>query len=247
MRNILTLGTLALVVLLVIVNGSTISHQRFTVQRAGQSAASILMYDEYGNPQVVEEAYPGSITSNPSDVFYTYPNYYVPETYYSSNPYDSYYFYDYIPYNYTYSSPYDLGFYDYSYDSKYDYSWGKLADYYYSPPPSPPQPWYVQALPGVGNVAQTIVQGIAPQTRTTGRPTCSISANPSVVPYDGSTSLRWVSQGAEWADLTDLGTVDTSGSWEFDSLRRSKTFTLNISSPGGTAMCSTTVTVQPRR
>jgi len=233
MRNVLTLGGLAVVVLLIIAGGPAISDTKIPLIKGGQSAASVLMYDEGGKAQIVEEAWPGSITDNPSDVFYTSPGVYVPETYYSSDPYRSYY----SPYD-----DYDYVYYDRPANNRmyYDY-----RTYTPAPPPPPPQPWYVQALPGVGSVAQTIVQGIAPQTRA--RPTCSIAVNPSFVQFGGSTQLRWLSQGAEWADLTELGSVDTAGSWQFDDLTRSRVFTLNVSGPGGSATCSAALTVMPRR
>ena len=249
MRNILILGALTLLVVLVVVNGPTISHKKFSIRQGGQSAAAVLMYDDYGNPQWVEEAYPGSITNNPSDIYYTTPGIYVPEVYYSSDPYTSYSYTTYGPYYgdsyYDDSSSYNYYPYTNYYDSSPSYSYAA----YYTPPPPPPQPWYVQAFPGVGSVAQTIVQGIAPQTqpRSTQYPSCAISANPSSVPFSGSTALRWISQATEWADLSDLGTVDPSGSWQFDGLTRTRMFTLNVFGPGGTGTCSTVVTVLPRR
>jgi hypothetical protein len=233
MRNVLTLAVLSVFVLIFVARGPVISTSKFTMLQSGQTAATILMYDEYGDPMWVDEVYDGSITNNRSDVFYTY--YDEPAVYYEYPSYNSYYEAYYVPYN-----PSDNGYY-------YD-TWGNPTyNYYYTPPPPPPQTWYAQTFPGVGSVAQTIVQGIAPQTRTAQSLSCSISANPSVIPYGGSTLIRWVSQGSEWADLTELGIVDRSGSWQFDDFTRSKTFTLNISGLGGTATCSTIVTVQPRR
>lgn len=253
----LIFGALALIVSLVIANGSVISHSKLTILKKGQSAAAVLMYDEDGNAQWVDEAWPGSITDNPEDVYYTNPNTYVPETYYPYDPYSSNGYtpsdsvpYDSASYEPTYYSMYEPVYYDYSSGSRYNTSQVYWPSSYYvpppPPPPPPPQPWYVQALPGVGNVAQTIVQGIAPQTRPIQRVSCSISASPSSVPFGGSAIVQWVSGGAQWADLTDLGNVNPSGSWRYDGLMRTTMFTLNVSGAGGAATCSTIVTVLPR-
>lgn len=117
-------------------------------------------------------------------------------------------------------------------------------DSYYS---APSAPLYVQLLPGVGNVAQPIVQTLVPQTQSTPSPTCAIAASPNSVAYGGSATLQWISRNTQWADLTDLGIVNISGSWQFDNLRTSKTYTLNISGPGGTGTCSTYVSVSAQQ
>jgi hypothetical protein len=182
-------------------------------QRALMAQSDVVLYDENGNPETFTETYPGSITENPSD-------YYVAGDYqpvdYSTYQYpdDSYYSWDYP-----------------SYDSTYTY---------YT---TPSAPYYVQMLPGVGNIAQPIVQGVAPQTAARPAPTCAMAASPNSVAYGGSSVIQWASQNTQWADLTDLGIVDTSGSWQFDGLKVSKTYTLNLSGPGGTGTCSTYVSV----
>lgn len=235
MRNILTLGAFALVIALIIVNGETFSRSRLVLSPAAQAGSAIFAYDDDGYPLVFDEVYLDDFTNTQPGMFY--------------RPWDDYDYYDYYSYDDDYyydRTAYDLYDYDYSAD---DVTYYETWDTYYyeepSPPP-PPKPWYVQALPGVGTIAQPIVQGVAPQTRPPARPTCSISSSPSTVASGGSVVLRWTSQGAEWADLTELGTVSASGSWQFDGMTRSRTFVLNLSGPGGTGSCSTVVTVLPR-
>lgn len=232
MRNILTLGAVALVVALIVVNGSTFSRSRLVLHPAAQAGAAYLVYDEDGYPMIFDEVYPDYVTNDQPGMFYT--------------PWDDYdyydYYYDYNDYYY-YGTAYDPYVYPSDEVTYYD-TWD--THYYEPPPPPPPSPWYVQALPGVGTIAQPIVQGVAPQTRAPARPTCSISSSPSTVASGGSVVLRWTSQGSEWSDLTELGIVSASGSWQFDGMTRSRTFVLNLSGPGGTGSCSTIVTVLPR-
>jgi hypothetical protein len=243
MRTILTLGALALFVTVVVAGGRTMPHAKVASKSVVQSATAIMMYDEYGNPVVYGDNLPTPYPDGSYDVY--------------DEPSD-YYYYGYAPtsYNYGYgqtyggNSSYSSG--NVSYDawgnayspSAQGYGGTQYNNYtYYTPPP---QPWYVQAFPGVGNIAQPIVQGIAPQTVSYARPSCSVSASPSTIPYGGSTVVRWTSQGSDWSDLTGLGTVDPSGLWQFDGMTRSQTFVLNLSGNGGTGSCSTAVTVRPR-
>ncbi|MBI5457964.1 hypothetical protein HY971_04560 [Candidatus Kaiserbacteria bacterium] len=226
MRSILTLGAAALIVALIIVNGPALSHSRLVLNPAAQAGAAVFIYDEDGYPVIFDEVYPDYVVNDQPGMFYT--------------PWDDYdYYYDYYNYGTGYG-PYDYSSGDVTYYDTWD------TYYYEPPPPPPPSPWYVQALPGVGSIAQPIVQGIAPQTKVSPRPTCSISSSSSTVASGGSVILRWTSQGAEWSDLTELGIVSASGSWQFDSMTRSRTFVLNLSGPGGTGSCSTVVTVLPR-
>ncbi len=228
MRSILTLGAITLVAALIIVSGPALERSRLVLHPATQAGAAYLVYDEDGYPVVFDEVYPDYVVNDQPGMFYT-----------PWDDYDYYNYYDYYDYGTTYN-PYYYPSDDVSYYDTWD-------EYYYDPPPPPPpSPWYVQALPGVGSIAQPLVQGVAPQTRPSARPTCSISSSPSTVASGGSTVLRWTSQGAEWSDLTELGTVSASGSWQFDGMTRSRTFVLNLSGPGGTGSCSTVVTVLPR-
>ncbi len=239
MRNLLGIGALAVLGLLIAGNSYPIAGHTLTSASGERSVASVLMYDEDGNFEWVDEA---DIIDTPPDIYYAAPYEYEPAIYeYDEDDEPPYYV------DYEYGGPVYVGYdYEYEYGPVYYDVWDD-SSYYYAPPQPPAQPRYVQTFSGIGAVAQTIVQGIAPQTRTSPRPTCSISANPSSIPYNGSTFIRWVSQNGEWADLTELGTVDRSGGWTFDGLTRSRTFTLNVSGQGGTGSCSTVVTVQIRR
>jgi hypothetical protein len=137
---------------------------------------------------------------------------------------------------------------NYVYEPEPDYvDYVDTYDSYYPAVYSVPSaPRYVQMLPGVGNIAQPIIQGVAPQTRTYVQPSCAIAASPSSVSYGGSSLLQWQSQNAQYATLTDLGIVNTSGSWQFDNLKTSKSYTLSVSGQGGSNSCSTSVSVGAR-
>lgn len=107
---------------------------------------------------------------------------------------------------------------------------------------TPAQPSYTSILPGVAQAVQPIIQSIIPQTQAA-QPTCSITASPASVAYNGSVTLYWISQNAQWANLTNAGIVNTSGSWTFNHLTGDSAYTLNVSGNGGSASCSVEVSV----
>ena len=78
-------------------------------------------------------------------------------------------------------------------------------------------------------------------------PSCTINANPSNVQYGGSSTLMWSSTNATSATLTDFGSVATNGSQTASNIYNSKTYTLTVTGPGGSANCQTTVTSQQQQ
>src|SRR3989338_3885676 len=72
-------------------------------------------------------------------------------------------------------------------------------------------------------------------------PSCTISANPSSVQYGGSSTLTWNSTNATSANLTGVGSVATNGSHSVLNIYGTTTYTLNVTGPGGSTDCQTTV------
>ncbi len=76
-------------------------------------------------------------------------------------------------------------------------------------------------------------------------PSCTIYANPTQVQYGGASTLVWTSTNATSASLNHgIGSVSLNGSRTVDNLTSTRTYTLTISGPGGTAQCSTTIVVE---
>ncbi|HCM43718.1 TPA: hypothetical protein DIS55_02080 [Candidatus Kaiserbacteria bacterium] len=79
-------------------------------------------------------------------------------------------------------------------------------------------------------------------------PSCTISANPSSVQYGGSSTLTWNSTNATSASINQgIGSIALNGSNVVSSLLTTRTYTMTVTGPGGTANCQTTVTVQPQQ
>lgn len=74
-------------------------------------------------------------------------------------------------------------------------------------------------------------------------PTCVLSASPSTVAYNGSTTLSWYTTDATSRTITDIGFVMTSGIQPIYNITSSKTYVMTVSGPGGTSTCQTTVNV----
>lgn len=74
-------------------------------------------------------------------------------------------------------------------------------------------------------------------------PTCTLTASPNSVAYNGSTTLSWYTTDATSRTITDIGFVMTSGIQPIYNITSSKTYVMTVSGPGGTATCQTTVTV----
>jgi hypothetical protein len=72
-------------------------------------------------------------------------------------------------------------------------------------------------------------------------PSCSISANPSIVQYGGSSNLTWTSNNATSATIDSIGSVATNGSYYLSNITGSRTYTMTVYGNGGTATCQTTV------
>src|SRR3989344_618127 len=79
------------------------------------------------------------------------------------------------------------------------------------------------------------------------RPSCSISANPSSIQGGGSSTLFWSSTNATSASINrGIGSVPTNGSYGV-SPSVTKTYTLTVYGPGGSANCQTAITVQQQQ
>lgn len=76
------------------------------------------------------------------------------------------------------------------------------------------------------------------------KPTCTISANPSQINKGGSSTLSWSSSNATSATINQgVGSVNVNGS-KGVTPQSTTTYTMTVTGPGGTANCSTTVTVK---
>lgn len=120
------------------------------------------------------------------------------------------------------------------------------------------EPWYDWALPGYyGSVARSIIPGLtqtaaAPISVTApyvppppARPTCSITVNPTRVPYGSRAVVSWVSNNADSAILQGVGAVSVHGSYAANSLTSTRTFYLSVVGRGGTNSCVAQVDVEP--
>jgi len=98
---------------------------------------------------------------------------------------------------------------------------------------------FVLTVSGPGGSATC--QDTVTVTQEPNQPSCTISANPTNVPFGGSTTVNWSSNNATSATLTDAGPVGTSGSFTFGNITNNRTFTLTVNGPGGSATCQTSV------
>ncbi len=75
-------------------------------------------------------------------------------------------------------------------------------------------------------------------------PVCTINANPSTIQNGGSSTLTWTSSNATSASINQgIGGVSVNGNRSV-SPTGTKTYTLTVTGPGGTANCQTTIIVQ---
>src|SRR5262249_37664161 len=79
-------------------------------------------------------------------------------------------------------------------------------------------------------------------SRRAARPTISISADPEGIVRGSSTTLRWNSTNADKVTISELGTVQPSGSRTV-SPSQSTTYAAEAQGPGGTADAEARVTV----
>ena len=129
------------------------------------------------------------------------------------------------------------------------------------------EPWYVEAFPGIGKMAQQIIPGAqqtsmvimqpaasvrapapvpAPQQPPRPiypQPSCWVSAQPVTVPYGGSSVLQWGTFNASRASFNDVGAVPTYGSRTVSSVSSDRTFMLTVVGQGGSGSCYTRVSV----
>ncbi len=85
-------------------------------------------------------------------------------------------------------------------------------------------------------------------TPSTPAPTCSISATPSTVNYDGTTTLKWTTTNATGASINGVGYVQVGSNktMSMPHMKNTTTYTMTVTGAGGTSTCKTTVTVRPR-
>ena len=181
-------------------------------------------YDYTYNPNYTYD-YGGGDTGYTYGDTHTYPY----DSGYESTPYDYQpnYAYDYDygggnnNYDYTYGDAYDY-VYDYqpgyNYDYDYTYGGGYTYNYEYNP---------------------GCTSGCIPPPR----PTCTLSANPDHIDEGERTTLRWSTRYAETVSISDLGTVDRSGSRTLTP-NSDRTYALVATGPGGTVFCSEQVVVE---
>jgi hypothetical protein len=117
----------------------------------------------------------------------------------------------------------------------------------YQPAPQP-QPWYVSALPGIGQTLSYILPPIVrPQPTIVPppppAPSCSIAANPSAIKIGGSTVVSWTAHNAARSILSGVGDVPGTGTRTYQNLTGSQAFALTVSGIGGTSTCYASVAV----
>ncbi len=173
------------------------------------------------------------------------------------SPYDPYYD-NYYEYNYGYDYAHDNYYeYDYGYDYEYAYDdFGRSGRFV-------EDPWYVRSFPGFGRMAQQIIPGAQQWGRSVQYPTvspppalpsqsmrtvypqpsCWVSAEPTLVPYGGTSFLQWGSFNASRVSFDDTGAVQAQGSRTISSITSDRTFTLNVLGQGGSGSCYTRVSV----
>jgi len=103
---------------------------------------------------------------------------------------------------------------------------------------------YTLTVKGSGGTA-TCKTTVVVQTPT---PSCAISANPNSLQHGGSSTLTWSSNNATSASINQgIGGVALAGSNVVSNLTSTKTYTMTVTGPGGTANCQTTITVQQQQ
>lgn len=74
-------------------------------------------------------------------------------------------------------------------------------------------------------------------------PVITLTANPTSVAYNGSTTLTWNSTGANSVSSSNFGASSTSGSTTLYNLISSQTYQITVSGPGGSTSASVQVSV----
>ena len=79
-----------------------------------------------------------------------------------------------------------------------------------------------------------------------GAPSCTLSANPTIVQNGGSSTLTWTSQNAVSASISpNIGSVAVNGSQTVSNITSNVTYTLTVvSASGQSAQCQTSIVVQ---
>ncbi len=96
-----------------------------------------------------------------------------------------------------------------------------------------------------GGADHEIVRPIPPAPIPKPKPVCSISAAPTTVDEGGNTTLSWSSSNATSAKLNQgIGSVSVDGSRTISDITNTLTYTLTVTGPGGSANCSTKITVR---
>ncbi|MEK7069047.1 MAG: hypothetical protein AAB947_01540 [Patescibacteria group bacterium] len=148
--------------------------------------------------------------------------------------------------------------YDYGYDYEYAYDdFGRSGRYVAD------EPWYVGTFPGLGRMAQQIIPGAQqwnssvqyvpasppptlpsqPMRTIYPQPGCWVSAEPTLVPYGGTSYLQWGSFNASRVSFDDTGSVQAQGSRTISPITSDRTFTVKVLGQGGNGSCYTRVSV----
>ena len=191
---------------------------------------------------------------------YPYDPWYSPE-YEVLSPYEEPYSWMYVQdASYPYGMSEDVLFAeDWPYYDPWGYptepGWG---DEWYEPVVVVENPWYVQAFPGIGGMAQRIIPGanilipppppppiVRPVPPVYPQPSCWISLEPRVILYGNSSTLEWGSFYALRATLSNVGVVPTSGTRRISPVVGDHLFTLRVEGQGGSGSCYTYLTVEP--
>ncbi len=99
---------------------------------------------------------------------------------------------------------------------------------------------YIMTVSGAGGTA-TCSRTIT-VTAATPAPTCTLTANPVSVGYNGSSTLSWSTNNATSASINQgIGSVMLSGGYSLSNISGTRTYTMTVSGPGGTNTCQTTV------
>ena len=159
----------------------------------------------------------------------------------------------------TYNDAEEETYHQYEYGGTSD-EWTVEDEEWVEPRDQNQHPWYVQAFPGFGQMAQQIIPGLQifspafrpspaqqpPPRPVYAQPSCWIAAQPTRVAYGGSSVLQWSSFYASQARLSDVGQVPLSGTRTIPSLNAERVYSLSVSGPGGSSSCYTHIAVEPQ-
>lgn len=102
---------------------------------------------------------------------------------------------------------------------------------------------YTVTVQGQGGTVQCPVTIYVTDVPDDDVPACDIWADDTTLEDGQSTMLRWSSQNASSASLSQFGSVSVNGSRSSGALWSTQTFTLTVWGNGGTSQCSVTIVV----